>query len=636
MGTTLYQRGTPFGSAFEQLNVERPALVQAIHRQFVVAGAELIETNTFGANAYRLKEHGLEGQALEFNRAGAMLARGVAGSRVFVGGSLGPLGLKRGDDLPGDADSVFATCAEGLALGGVDAIVLETFTRADELLAALGAAGRVAPHLPVLAQIAPLEGDLTADGLSHAEVCRRALGGGAAAFGFNCGKGPRAIVKAMEELVRSGAVTADTLLTAFSNAGFPELRDGRYIYLTTPEYMANAARELAALGVTLIGGCCGTTSKDVAAMKLAVRGRKRPAFAKVRARLEQAAAHLRAATPKPAKARRRPIRLPAAPSADRIDFLTDAAPGRTPPRIIVEIDPPKGCDPTRGLRAARRLAAAGADAITIGDSPLAVSRMSAVDFGHLVQRETGVPVVVHLSCRDRNVIGTRSALLGAHALGVRAVLAVTGDPASVGGQPGASSVYDMNSFGLVELVRSLNEVQTSPSSTGAAGRDATDFRIGVAFNPNGLRMTGQLQRLQKKVERGAQFAQTQPCYDTERVLAMYHETAPLGIPIFLGLLPLYSEKAAHFCHNEIPGIDVPDYVIERLRGLDKEHAHREGLAICLEQVEATLDVAHGYYLIPPFSSAKAGIELLEGVRAIADRKARRDPLEGKFDIVGTT
>jgi homocysteine S-methyltransferase len=384
--------------------------------------------------------------------------------------------------------------------------------------------------------------------------------------------------------------------------------------------MGGAAGRLAAAGVSLVGGCCGTTPADTAAMKLALRGRRRVPLAVARERL-RAEERARTASvgarhhalPLGAPA----VELPAAPASERLRFLREAKPGQRDPAIIVELDPPKGLGVEKVLDGARRLAQAGVSAITIGDSPLAVTRMSSVVTAHLVQQETGVPVVAHVSCRDRNLIGTQGLLMGAHALGLRAILGITGDPASIGCQPGATSVYDTNSFGLIELMARMNRGE--PMGGQALGA-ATDFAIGVAFNPNGLRISGQLRRLKKKVGLGAHFAQTQPCYDVERVRAMYEQAAELGIPVFLGLLPLFNERMAAFVHNEVPGIDVPEPVVRRLEGLDKDAGREAGLEIVEEIVEGVWDVAHGFYVIPPFNSPRHALAVIDRVRAVAARK----------------
>lgn len=619
-GTMLYARGVPLGTCYDQLNLTDRELVKSIHRQYVVAGAEVIETNTFGANAVRLRAYGLEGRVAEINERGARLAREVAGDRVFVAGSMGPLGRRAGEDLPADVEAIYREQAAALAAGGADVLLLETFLDQDELLAALRGARAAASDVPVIAQLAIMEKGRTARGVEIGAACAAVAKEGASGFGQNCGKGPRETIDAIERLVRSGATGDDLVISAYPNAGYPEYVNGRYLYLTTPEYMAGAARRLVAAGVALVGGCCGTTPTDIAAIKIALRGKKRVPLREARARLE-AEWKARAAEAEPrAKARRRAVSLAPSPTAAAppkdISWLRKVPPGRKP--ILVEIDPPKDLDVARLLRGAKHLADLGVDAITVGDNPLAVMRMSNLAFAYLVEQACPrTPTIAHLSCRDRNLIGLQSELMGAWALGLRAILGITGDPASIGNQPGATSVYDMNSFGLVELMARMNRGE---NLLGEPIARPTEFTIGVALNPNGRKIDDQLRRLKKKADLGAHFVQTQPCFDVARIREMYERAAPLGLPIFLGILPLTSHRAAEFLHNEVPGIEVPEPVRERLRGRDKEDGKAEGVRIAREIIDQVFDIAHGFYIIPPFNAVKNVYEL---VKHIQERAAAR-------------
>jgi homocysteine S-methyltransferase len=503
-----------------------------------------------------------------------------------------------------------------------------------------------------------MERGRTARGVEAVEAVAPLAALGADVFGTNCGKGPREVIEAIENLVRSGVPetagaggTAPIPLSAFPNAGYPEYVNGRYIYLTTPEYMADSARRLVEAGVTLVGGCCGTSPRDIAAIAAAVKGVKAVPLAAARARLlaecpappvealeagagadadaagvggGSGAIRIERPGLKPKAKRPRPeVAFSVAPleatprEPGEIEFLKPRRDGRPP--IMVEIDPPKDLDIERALKAAKTLARAGVDAITVGDNPLAIMRMSNLAFGYLVQREAQVRVIAHLSCRDRNLIGTQSELMGAHALGIRAILAVTGDPASIGNQPGATSVYDMNSFGLVELMARMNRGENLIGEP--LGR-RTAFTIGSAFNPNGRRIDDQLRRLARKVEMGAHFVQTQPCYNPARIREMYERAAGLvgtRIPIFLGVLPLLSYRSAEYLHNEVPGIEIPETVRRRLEGLDKDAARAEGLAITKEIIEEVAPVAHGYYIIPPFNASRNATELVEFIKARAAR-----------------
>jgi homocysteine S-methyltransferase len=615
MGTMLYARGVPLGTCYDQLNITDRDLVKSIHRQYVIAGAQVIETNTFGANAVRLRPFGLDAKVREINLEGARLAREVAGDRVYVAGSVGPLGRRVGEDLPADVEAIYREQAAALAEGGADLLMLETFLDLEELIAAIRAA-KQATGLPVLAAMAIMEKGRTARGAEIAAACRAAVAAGADGFGSNCGKGPREAIDAVERLVRSGATGDSLVVTAFPNAGYPEYVNGRYIYLATPEYIADAARRLVAAGAALIGGCCGTTPTDIAAVKIALRNAKRVSLAEARARL--------VALAPPAEPRAREERGPRRAAATEapavppdLSFLRTPRPGRPP--ILVELDPPKDLDIERCLRGARLLEKEGVDAITVGDNPLAIMRMSNIAFAHLVERACpGLPAIAHLSCRDRNLIGLQSELMGAAALGIRAVLGITGDPATIGNQPGATSVYDMNSFGLVELMARMNRGE---NLVGEPLARRTDFTIGVAFNPNGRKIDDQLRRLAKKIDLGAHFAMTQPCFDVARIRQMYERAAALGVPIFLGVLPLTSHRAAEFLHNEVPGIEVPERVRERMKGLDKEAGKAEGVRIAREIIDEVFEIAHGFYIIPPFNAAKNAVELVRFVREKAAARA---------------
>ncbi len=638
-GTMLYARGVPLGTCYDQLNSSDPDLVRSIHRAYIAAGAELIETNTFGANASLLRPFGLDGQVREINEAGARLARAAAdtegpaggGRRVYVAGSVGPLGRRAGEDMPEDAELIFKEAILALAEGGADLLILVTFLDVAELAAALRVAKEFAPSLPVVAELAFMEKGRTARGAEAVVACRATARLGADVFGTNCGKGPREIVDAIEKTVRAGCEAK--LLSAMPNAGYPELVNGRYIYLTTPGYMADQARRLADAGVTLVGGCCGTTPPDIAAIAAAVRGRRRVPFAEAQERLAAAAAAAGVApaeAKEKARARMGPPEVafsvvPPLPSEGRdLDFLR--TPRRGPgerPFVLVEIDPPKDLDVERCLKGARALAHEGVDAVTVGDNPLAIMRMSHLAFGYLVQREAKVRAICHLSCRDRNLIGIQSELMGAHALGIRTILGITGDPASIGNQPGATSVYDMNSFGLVELMAKMNRGE---NLLGEPIARRTAFVIGVAMNPNGRKMDDQLRRLAKKRELGAHYVMTQPCYGPARIREMVERAAPLGMPIFLGVLPVTSHRSAEYLHNEVPGIEVPEPVRRRLIGLDKEAGKREGLAIAREIIEEVFDIVHGFYIIPPFNNYKNGLELLQFIR---ERSRGRSPTDGK-------
>ncbi len=586
MGTLLYSRGIPLDVNFEHLNLVQPSLVADVHTEYARAGAQVLETNTFGANALRLGAIGLEKKVGAINEAGARLARRAAGSERFVAGAVGPLLLPKGEqgELPrAQKEQVLREQMEALAQGGVDLFILETFARLEDMEIALALAKRIG--LPAVAQMAFLQEGRTREGVS-AEVAAVRLGdAGAAVLGANCGAGPREMLQILERLAASSALP----LSAFPNSGLPQYVDGRYIYLATPEYFAARGREMASAGASLVGGCCGTTPEHIRLLAEALKG-ARPAV-----------------RPAPARREIRTTR-PEAQAPERRTFL-DAWGER--PLVTVELDPPRGLECGKILGAARALTEAGVDAISLAENPLARIRMGNIALATRIQRETGVEVIVHVTCRDRNLIGLHSEMMGAHLLGVRTVLAVTGDPVSVGGEAGATSVFDLNSVGLLELLSALNEGR---SLLGAELEGRTSFLLGAAFNPNLASMEGQLRRLQKKIAAGARFVQTQPVYSAAILEALLSRTESAGIPVLVGLLPLVSERNAEFLHNEVPGITLPEEVRARMHGKRGEEGVAEGTAIARELIEIGRGRVAGWYIMPPFGKVDIALALMRFIR----------------------
>jgi homocysteine S-methyltransferase len=590
IGTMLYSKGVGLDANFEHLNLVRPSLVAELHREYLAAGARLIETNTFGANRTRLAPIGLDKKIAELNRQGAVIARqavldkGLEG-KVFVAGSIGPLAKLKGDESElgsSEMTELFLEQALPLAEGGVDLIILETFSDLNQLLSALSAAKKCS--LPVVASMAYLEGGRTAGGAEASMVARELTAAGADLVGANCGAGPREVLLSLEKLAKGTSLP----LAAFANSGFPEFVDGRYIYRTTPDYFAEKGLEMAAGGAVLVGGCCGTTPEHIRQLALRLEGVK-PAGKRVFIGFpEPAARKENAETGK--------------------GFLSGW--GKRPV-ITVELDPPKGLDCSKVLAGAAALKEAGADAINLAENPLARVRMGNIALARIIQEEAGIEVIPHVTCRDRNLLGLQSDLMGASLLGIRSILAVTGDPARLGDQSGASSVFDLNSFGLIKLLADLNSGVNGLGQTISGG---TGFKIGCAFNPNTPKMDVQVARLEKKVASGAQFAQTQPVYDMERVLAMMEQTAHLGIPVLLGIMPLTGERNCEYLHNEVPGIVIPDSVRERMQGKEKAEGAAEGIKIAMELIEQVRDAVGGYYIIAPFGRHEVAMELIREIR----------------------
>jgi homocysteine S-methyltransferase len=610
MGTLLYARGIPFDRSFDEVNLSRPELVTAIHRDYLAAGAELLETNTFGANRVRLAQHGLEDRVHVIARAGARLAREareVAGVPAFVAGSLGPLGRPiepYGTIGLADAGACFREAAEALLEGGVDLFVLETFSDLVELLAAL-AAVRAVCDLPVVAEMTFGEDARTVYGHTPEAVAAALAEAGAAVVGINCSVGPQGALTVLERMhqARPGVP-----LAAMPNAGLPQMVGGRYLYVTTPEYFADSAERFLAAGAVLVGGCCGTTPAHVRAMA---------------ARLAQAAPP--AAPPSPAagggaaavevlgEAGR-----PRAAVASEPDAPAEEAPEE--PRLLgllrekfvvsVELDPPRGLGTRKILEGAQLIHAAGVDAVNIGDSPMARVRMGAQALAWLLTRHLPLEVILHFTTRDRNLMGIQADLLGAHAAGLRDLLCLTGDPPSGTDYPNVTAVYDVDSIGLIRIVARLNR-GTDLAGNPVGGRTA--FAIGCALNPTAADLELEVDRFARKVAAGAQYAMTQPFYDWavwERFVA---RAGRPPVPVLMGILPLQSHRHAEFLHHEVPGISVPAALREQLARAGAG-AQAAGVAQARElfrECRRRRDTFAGAYLMPSFGRYENCLEVLK-------------------------
>ncbi len=593
MGTMIYGRGIPLSQSFDQLNLEQPDLIRNIHRAYVEAGSQAIETNSFTANRHRLARFGLEKSVRAINHAAVQLAKEAAEGKAYVLASIGPLRDRAGDEMEAAYyREVFAEQIAALAESEPDALIFETFTYVSDLEMAIEQARRLTA-LPIIAQMVTDEEGVTRDSRHISFVFRQLREQGAHLVGINCAKGPAGILSALREV----PLEEGLLLSAFPNAGLPAFVDGRYIYLSTPEYFAESALKLRDQGVRLIGGCCGTTPEHIRAMAEALRGLQ-PVTTKT-------------VTVRPA---------PAAPSltpAATPDFLKKV---KKQPTIIVELDPPRDLTIEPILHGARELKRAGIDALTMADSSLGITRMSNMALGHVVTQKSGLPMIIHLACRDRNLVGLQSELMGLHALGLHTVLALTGDPAKFGDQPGATSVYDLNSFGLIEMIKRMNQ---GISFSGRAMKQGTSFVVGAAFNPNVDRIETQVRRLHRKVEAGADFVMTQPLFDWRQAREVYEATREFDLPIFVGIMPLTSGRNADFLHNEVPGIQIPEKVRQRLYRFEGDRARREGVTIAAEILESVLDYFNGIYLITPFVRYEMCVELVEICQRVARRNLRK-------------
>ncbi|MDD2272347.1 MAG: bifunctional homocysteine S-methyltransferase/methylenetetrahydrofolate reductase [Desulfuromonadaceae bacterium] len=584
IGTMLYTKGVSLDSNFEHLNLIRPNLVAELAGEYIAAGAQVIETNTFGANTTKLAAIGLGHKVAEINLAGAAIACKAAAGKALIAGSIGPLIAAKGEQRElstTQMEEAFRLQCLALADGGVDFLLLETFSSLEQLQLAVKVARETG--LPVSASMAFLEGGRCGDGSSVESFCRGMEDSCADMIGANCGAGPLELLKVVKRI----ATLTDKPISAYANSGFPEYLDGRYIYRATPDYFAAMAREMVAAGANLVGGCCGTTPDHIALLSRALSGCQ------------------------PATRDKAPVvsfSEPAPSTPKRSSFLDCWGSRKV---ITVELDPPKGLNCSKIIAGCKHLKEAGADAINLAENPLARPRMGNIALGSTIQREVGIEVIVHVTGRDRNLIGMQSDLMGASLLGIRSILAVTGDPATMGDHAGATSVFDLHSLTLIKLLHDLN---SGVNAIGNPIGTGTGFTIGAAFNPNTGNMNVQAARLRKKVAGGASFTQSQPIYDPEILFAALAAIRDCTVPFLPGIMPLVSERNAEYLNNEVPGITVPDAVRARMKGLEKEAGAREGLAIAKEFIDATFNFVGGYYLIPPFGKHELAVELIEHIK----------------------
>jgi len=590
MGTMLLEGGVPLERCFEELCVSAPERVSAIHEQYIAAGARVIETNTFGANAVRMERCGFDSRVGEINRAAAQLARQAARSKdVVVAGSVGPLGISADEAAARGIDRAqcFREQITGLLDGGAEWIFFETFMDHEELALALAVKNEIGAAPVVCSFACAPEGRLSS-GIPVVEAFGKLRDAGAKILGVNCMNGPHGMVQLLERL------PADDLLAAYANAGYPKYHEGRFIYHTAPDYFGQSAREMVAQGARLIGGCCGTGPAHIKAIAEAIAGLQPVRSKTVRMTVEPLAA--RTATPA---------------GATEESLLERMANGHRV--IICELDPPKTLALEKFFTGAQALVKAGCDAITLADNSLAILRVSNLAMAAMLKERFGITPLLHLSCRDRNVLGLQSELLGMAALGMRHVLPLTGDPARVGDHPGAASVYDVNSVELISIIKRLNE---GFSHAGKAIKSTTGFVIGCTFNPNARNLDSQVNRLERKVAAGAQYAMTQPVFDLGLIEETKRRTAHLNIPIFMGVWPLLSGRQAEFLHNEVPGIVVPDAVRAEMAGAEGADGRARGVKLAKVITEGALAHFNGVYLITPFLQYETTVELAQFARSL--------------------
>jgi homocysteine S-methyltransferase len=595
MGTMLYNKGVFINRSYDELNLVQGDLVAEVHRAYIKAGSEVIETNTFGANPVQLEQHGLEGETEHINRRAAEIAVEASGAGVFVLGAIGPLGIRIepwGPTSVEEARAFFERQVRGLLDGGAQDFLLETFGDITEAHAAMDAVRALAPDATLVVQVT-----VDREGVGHygtrPEVFGRQLDRwGADAIGVNCSVGPSAMLSVLEQLRK----VTDKPLTVQPNAGPPQLLDGRTLYLCTPDYLGKYARRFVEAGARLLGGCCGTTPEHIRALAKAVKRGRAAVLSRPHA------------LPKPdPNGDTEGVEPP--PLAERSPLGKALAEGTRP--VLAELTPPKGCDPTKVLERAAALKEMGVTGVNIPDGARASARMSHLALGVLMKNEVGVPPVLHYCCRDRNVLGMQADLLGASAMGVRDLILITGDPPVMGDYPDATAVFDVDAIGLVNIVTRLNHGQDLAGNT--TGR-STSFVIGVGLDPTSTEMDREVSRYRWKVDAGAEYAVTQPVFDIDALDAFLDRLGEGRIPILAGIWPLASLRNAEFLNTEVPGCTVADSILERMASVSsKEDQRRMGIDIAIEMIEAVRDRVEGIQVSIPFGRVEVVKELMGAV-----------------------
>jgi len=614
MGTMLYAKGVFINKSFDALNLTQPDLVVKVHEEYVAAGADIVESNTFGANRIKLGSFGLADKLREINVQGARLARRAADDRAYVAGSIGPLGVRIqpwGKTGVGEAQDYFREQAQALLEGGVDLFILETFRDVNEIGAAIDAVRQLS-DLPIVAQMTTEEDGNTLDGTPPEQFAPALERRGATLIGVNCSVGPAPMLDTIE---RMAAVTK-LKLSAQPNAGRPRDVEGRNLYLCSPDYMASYARRFILHGVRIVGGCCGTTPEHIRQIKAAVR-----ALAPVVSKGDRPTANLSPAAGVDAAS---PLAAPIAiqgiapsivegpPIAREVKSRFAHALAKGTFTIGVELLPPRGYRVDAVIDRARRVKIRGVDVVSIPDGLRAGARISALSLAVLVEQQAGIETVLHYSCRDRNLLGIQSDLLGAHAMGLRNLLLITGDPGRVGDYPDATAVFDVDSIGLTNIVGRLNHgCDTGGQPIGAP----TAFHVGVSVNPAAPNVDEELRRFDYKVEAGAEFVMTRPIFDVPAFDAFLKRIEGARLPIVGGVLPFESARNAEFMANEVPGVRVPERLLQRMRSTDgPEQASREGIAIAREIAAALRSRVQGIQISTPSGNIDEALAVVDALR----------------------
>ncbi|HMQ02419.1 MAG TPA: bifunctional homocysteine S-methyltransferase/methylenetetrahydrofolate reductase [Pyrinomonadaceae bacterium] len=595
VGTRLYDKGIYINRSYDELNLVAPDLVREVHDEYVAAGADVIETNTFGATRHKLLAYGLEGKLRDINIAAVKIAREAAGDRVFVAGAMGPLGLRiepYGPTSFDEAKDMYKEQVEALLEGGVDLFILETFSELPVLEQAVRAV-REQSDLPIIAQMAIQMDGKTTFGTTPEAFTSRLDTLDVDVIGLNCGMGPNHLLNALEKM----RPLTGKILSAQPNAGLPRDVQGRQFYMGSPEYMAEFSRRFVQAGAKFIGGCCGTTPTHIKLIASAIRADSPRQTAKVFVKQPATVAEMT------------PVDIRVVPAEERSRWSAKVARGEFV--TSVEVLPPKGCDAHKTLESIALLKEAGVDAVNIPDGPRAQTRMSAQATAVLVENEVGIEAVLHYCCRDRNLLGMMSDLLGAAALGLHNLLIITGDPPKMGPYPDATAVFDIDSIGLTNMVNRLNhglDLGNNPIGK------PTSFSIGVGVNPGAVNLEEEIRRFEWKVEAGAEYAITQPVFDTEQLRTFLERIEHVKIPIVAGIWPLVSFRNAEFLHNEVPGVNVTPEILERMRlasDKSKEAAREEGIAIARESLLEVRDIISGVQVSAPFGNVRYALQVFE-------------------------
>lgn len=587
MGTLLYSYGIDY--CYEELNVSKPEIIEDIHKRYIEAGADMIQTNTYTANAIKLSRYGIEDQVVAINKGAVDVAkRAAAPGGQYVLGTIGGIrGIRKSDETLEEILAALTAQADILIAGEVDGLLLETFYDFEEL-SALVKILRAKTDLPIIAQVSMHEPGVLQNGLSLNDALQQLEALGANVVGVNCRLGPHHTIQAFENV----ELPKTAFLSAYPNASLLDVEDGKVVYESEADYFGRAAILLRDQGVRLIGGCCGTTPAHIAEVKK--RLADLPPI-KVKTIEQQSVREIKEAD-----------------VVDREPLHIQAKQKRT---IIVELDTPRHLETDTFVEGAEILQQAGADAVTMADNSLASPRVSNMAMGARLKYEKNVRALAHITCRDRNLIGLQSHLMGLDALGITDILAVTGDPTKVGDFPGATSVYDVSSLELLELIKKLNE---GISFSGKPLRKKANFSVAGAFNPNVRNVERAVPRLEKKIAAGADYFISQPVYTKEKIIEVYEATKHIEQPIFLGIMPLTSLRNSEFLHNEVPGIKLSDEVLGRMRdcGEDKDRARAEGLAIAKELIDVAAPLFKGIYLITPFMRYDMTVELIDYIKQL--------------------